>query len=424
MKKSFLETIADKTFFTSVIIILFINFILVVGYVGYDRYLRGLLLFEEAPQHVVNIIQLIRVTPIKWQNHVVTTSKYPNTKINITTTPLWATRVDGEDYLHQVYNQFAQRHQRLMRISYKLSEKRWLNIEVDVYPKLRAFTIILLAIEFLMVMATIVYMWTLMRFVKPLRNLKSVVEKVGDDLNPRLLPVHGPLILQEVLSAVNHMQMRIIDLIKERTLTLAALSHDLRTPITRLELRAQFIEDEEQRESLLRDIGVVEKIVHDTLIFAKQNYQPQKKHLLDLVSLISTICEEMQDVQFDVTLQSEVARLSFLGEPISLRRAFTNLIENAIKYGKKADVQLLKKRDQVIIQIKDEGPGIPEDQFEKVFLPFYRTDTSRSMDVKGSGLGLALANTIIRSHHGTIQLKNLPQGGLLVEIVFRIDKSH
>jgi len=418
MLKRIARSTITKLLIIFLVVILTINFIFLISYISYNRILRTDLLHEQASQQATNIIRMMMTTPPNLYARALKAAKDPNTLISITTTPLWKTHFDQQDYLFQIYNRFSKASDRFIRLSYQLRNKKWLNIQIDAYPKIQFITLLIIAIEFLTLCIVLAYVWTIRRYTQPLGHLKNVVENLGSDLNPTAVPIYGPAKMQEVLNSVNEMQQRIAKLIKERTLTLAALSHDLRTPVTRLRLRTEFIEDKNKQSAILQDIQTIDQIIDNTLIFAKQNYQDHRKHPLDMVSLIQTICEEMQDMNAHVLCKTVIPHQTILGEPVSLRRALTNLIHNAIQYGHEANITVKKENEKLAILIEDTGPGIPETELEKVLEPFYRLEASRSNKTGGTGLGLALVKTIIESHQGTLQLQNLKLGGLQVRIEF------
>jgi signal transduction histidine kinase len=215
------------------------------------------------------------------------------------------------------------------------------------------------------------------------------------------------------------MQERMQKLLRDRSQMLAAISHDLRTPITRLQLRAEFIEDKNQYERTLDDLADMEKMIGSILAFCKDYKQVESKAQLDLSALVESIVDDFQEMGKSVTLQEDGERHFYSGRISALRRAIINVIENAIKYGDRALVELTHPASDPethILRVTDEGPGIPESDLERVFEPFYRCDQARSPIASGSGLGLSVVKEIVESHGGYISLINLSEGGLRVEI--------
>jgi signal transduction histidine kinase len=225
--------------------------------------------------------------------------------------------------------------------------------------------------------------------------------------------------VREAAQAMNKMQRRIQDLIRDRTQMLAAISHDLRTPITRMKLRSQLIDDNNMQLNLANDLDEMEKMVNDTLAFAREDSTHEKKISVDLASLLSTITDEMQDMGTAVSFSSRLNRAPIKGRPLALKRAFTNIINNGIRSGQKVEVSLSSRRNNgFLVMIDDHGPGIAEEDIERVFEPFYRAESSRSRDTGGVGLGLAVTRDILLAHRARIILRNRKPHGLRVMIEF------
>jgi len=191
---------------------------------------------------------------------------------------------------------------------------------------------------------------------------------------------------------------------------IAAISHDLRTPITRLRLRAEFVDDPNQQQRMLADLGEMETMIRATLAFAKEEADPEPRRSVDLVSLLESVCQDWPEAT--LSTEDEPRRLAYLCQPVGVRRGLTNLVANAVKYGDRARVTLARTAGDIVIAIDDDGPGIPEDEMENVFRPFYRVDHSRSRDTGGTGLGLSVARAVFRAHGGDVTLANRPEGGL------------
>ncbi len=196
----------------------------------------------------------------------------------------------------------------------------------------------------------------------------------------------------------------------------AAIAHDLGTPITRLRLRAEFIEDEQEKQRVLADLEDMEKMVFATLSFARDEASSEPRAVVDLNTLIQRVHDSFIDMGQSVKVTLGSNPVPFNCQPVALRRALTNLIDNAVKYGQSAQVQLNEVDQNIQIRIDDKGPGIPEDRHADVLKPFYRLEESRSRETGGTGLGLTVARTIVHAHGGDITLQNRPEGGLRVEI--------
>jgi signal transduction histidine kinase len=211
------------------------------------------------------------------------------------------------------------------------------------------------------------------------------------------------------------MQENLRRLVEGRSRLLAALSHDLRTPLTLLRLRLEGLDGGEERERLLATVGGMEEMVGTTLDFARQTTLSAPRRPTDLAALLASIVDDMADAGRAVTLIPAPPVVCAV-QATALRRAVTNLIDNAIKFGGSAEVSLGQAAGQIRIAVRDHGPGIPEAALGRVFEPFYRVEESRSAETGGSGLGLSIAQSIVQAHGGEVRLANQPGGGLLAEI--------
>jgi signal transduction histidine kinase len=193
---------------------------------------------------------------------------------------------------------------------------------------------------------------------------------------------------------------------------LAAVSHDLRTPITALKLRAEMVDDAALRAAMTRTLDEMGEMVEATLGFAREESQQEPTRLLELVALVEAIADERQSLGHAVSAHSSVARLPYRCRPASLRRALNNLVDNAVRYAGNATIRLESLDSSVLISVEDDGPGVPEAMLETLFEPFTRLETSRSTETGGVGLGLAIVRSCVRAHGGDVKLQNRPEGGL------------
>ena len=232
----------------------------------------------------------------------------------------------------------------------------------------------------------------------------------------RPLPEHGSRELRQATRAFNRMTARIRRLVDDRTLLLAAVSHDLRTMLTRLRLRAEFIEDPEQREKAAADLDEMNAMLDATLAFARDEAADERPVPVDLAAMLRTLVEDLADAGRSRSFAGP-RRLAVSGRPVAMRRLFENLLDNALRYGGEAEATLRRLDEgRVEVLIDDRGPGIPEALRERVFDPFFRVDGSRSRDTGGSGLGLAVVRAIVQRHGGTVRLEDRPGGGLRVRV--------
>ena len=194
---------------------------------------------------------------------------------------------------------------------------------------------------------------------------------------------------------------------------LSGISHDLRTPLTRLKLQLAMLKQKEVSEKMSRDIDEMEKMLNDYLEFAKTQSQ-ENSILINLNKILGSIKKEFNNENINFINNGE--DISMKGRPLALKRSFENIIQNALAYGNKVDVNINKGNNRALVIFEDDGPGIPEDQYKNVFKPFFRLDKSRSLNTSGVGLGLAIVEDIINSHGGNIQLGKSKYNGLQVKI--------
>ena len=290
----------------------------------------------------------------------------------------------------------------------------------SIYTHLFTEQMLIIAAEIFIFATLLISVWAINRFTKPLEGFKDAAERLGIDLKIKPLDIYGPAVVREAAGAINVMQKRIVDLVQDRTQMLAAISHDLRTPITRMKLRTQFVEDEALSESYLKDLGEMEQMINETLAFAREDCSLEEESKFDLVSMLKTICDDARDMGNEVSFDEKEHRVPFKGKRLAMKRAFTNLVNNGIRYGNKVKVTISKRNRTLVIHIDDEGEGIPDDEMEQVFVPFYRREQSRSRDTGGVGLGLAVTRDIIRAHKGRVALKNRKPHGLRVSVQFLV----
>jgi len=254
------------------------------------------------------------------------------------------------------------------------------------------------------------------RIARPLTALSVASERLGRGESIEPLEETGPREVRRTTAAFNAMQERLTRFVRDRTIMLAAISHDLRTPITALRLRAELVEETETRNKLLQILEEMQRMTEATLAFAREEATREDSRRVDLAALVESLCDDLAELGMDVTCTS-AGREPLTCRPVSLKRAIRNLVENAVAYGKRARVAIEGARDAVRIVIDDDGPGIPAPDLERVFGPFVRLEGSRSRDTGGIGLGMAIARSIVRGHGGDIALANRAEGGLRATIL-------
>ncbi|MFP1681908.1 ATP-binding protein [Alloalcanivorax sp. C16-1] len=249
------------------------------------------------------------------------------------------------------------------------------------------------------------------RLARPLQAFTRAARRFGADMRAPPIDPQGPYELREATLAFNAMQARIQRLVSDRTQMLAAISHDLRAPLTRMRLRGEFIRDRKQQSRLFRDIDEMQAMINAALVFFRDDTLKESPTPFDLGELLLTLVEDYTDQGLPVRYE-EAGKRVHVGRPMALKRALTNLIDNALKYAGAATVTLGRADGRILIRVCDRGPGLPEAQLEKVMEPFYRLEGSRNRSTGGVGLGLATARAVLSEEGGSLTLSNRPGGGL------------
>jgi signal transduction histidine kinase len=306
--------------------------------------------------------------------------------------------------------------QHLVVVGMHLPDGDWLNVSVPVEtPRPWHSPTFLAAFVLMTAVAAALTLWAVRRLTAPVRTLAAAAEALGRDVNAPPLPEDGPLEVATAAAAFNTMASRIRRFVEDRTELLTAIGHDLRTPITRLKLRAEFVEDDEQRGKIMADLEELEAMVSATLAFGRDARTAEPVTSLDLAELVRTVLDEAGDARpeaADRLSYEGPAHLTIRARPLAMKRALTNLVSNAVIYGASARVRLVPPAQGMLaIEIEDDGPGIPPGELERVFEPFHRGEPSRSRETGGVGLGLPIARNILRAHGGDVVLANRPMGG-------------
>jgi signal transduction histidine kinase len=325
---------------------------------------------------------------------------------------------DRTTSLGRTLDEILSEHSRVpvLQVALQLGDMSWLNFAAPFVQAPSGFpnrAVLMLIAAALVVVALSI--WAVRRLTEPLGTLARAAEKFGCDVNAAPLPESGARELRQATHAFNLMQDRLQRFVRDRVQMTAAISHDLRTPITRLRLRAEFVDDDDQRRKMLADLTDMEAMIDSTLAYAREEASTETRANVDLVSLVESVCEDRPDVALAVDGGID-GRLLYVCRPLAIRRCFANIVDNAVKYGRQARVRLGATDAEVCLTVDDDGPGIPVAAQERVFLPFERLDTSRSAELGGTGLGLSIARTIARAHGGEIALANRNDGGLRVTI--------
>lgn len=328
----------------------------------------------------------------------------------------------------QVKRGFPARLKRLAKrqvdlvLSIQLADGGWLNVATDYKPPPRTLYPLLVQMVLTIGAIFIIVFLAVRRVAKPLRHLAGAAEKLGRGEDLPALTVEGPSEVRAVTRAFNEMQDRLTRFVSDRTRMLAAISHDLRTPITSLRLRAEFIDDEENREKIIETLDEMSQMTEATLEFARDEANKEDAVRTDLTSLLESIAADQQDLGHSVSV-SDGDRIILSCRPLSLKRAIRNLIENGIRYGERVEATIARDDSEAVIRFRDFGPGIPGARLADVFEPFVRLEESRSEETGGIGLGLSITRSIIHAHGGEITLRNHPDGGLEATVRLPVEPS-
>lgn len=308
-------------------------------------------------------------------------------------------------------------------LAVKLDRGAWLNTAFA-KPSMDRFwksqTVLTFAITALTL--SLILIFAIRGITRPMRRMAAAAEALGRGETVTPLPETGPRDIRHTAQAFNRMQERLRRFIADRTRMLAAIGHDLRTPITSLRLRAEFVNDDEVREKMLGTIDEMQKMTEATLSFAREDSAVEETRSVDLTALIQSLSDDLADMGHDVIFNNGL-KLSYRCRADALRRALRNLIENATRYGQRARVSMAMQADGIDIVVEDDGPGIPANLIEQVFTPFFRIEDSRNQETGGVGLGLAIARNIIRNHGGDIRLVN-HAGGLQAIVTLPLIDMH
>ncbi|MGQ0526019.1 MAG: ATP-binding protein [Betaproteobacteria bacterium] len=270
---------------------------------------------------------------------------------------------------------------------------------------------LLLSLAVLFVAVIVVSLIAVHWVTRPLKRLSDAAEALGQNIDRAPLDENGPEEVVRAARAFNRMQARLQGYIRDRTRVLAAMSHDLKTPITRLRLRAELLDEAEHRQRFTRDLDEMETMVAATLDFLRGLESGEAAKPMDVMALLESLQADLAETGGEVEIEGRAVN-PYPGKPQALKRCLRNLVENAVKYGKRAHVVVEDDDARLRIRIQDEGPGLPPEELEKVFEPFYRTEQSRSRETGGTGLGLTIARNIAEAHGGRLELSNRHAGGL------------
>lgn len=306
---------------------------------------------------------------------------------------------------------------RNLQVAVPLHDGQWLSFATALPESGSGFSRqFLLSMGIMAIVILAASVWAVRRVTTPLAAVSAAAERLGNDLNASPMPETGTIETRQASRAFNTMQARLRSLIDNRTRMLAAISHDLRTPLTLLRLRVENVQNEQERDKMLATIAEMDSMVGETLQFARDEAATELRRPTDIAALIQSIVDDMADAGMPVKMEP-VESIVHDCRPDALKRAIRNLLDNAVKYGKAASVAIQTTPKTIEILIDDEGPGIPREELSRVFDPFYRLEESRNRETGGVGLGLAITQSIVQAHRGELVLSNRATAGLRARII-------
>lgn len=305
---------------------------------------------------------------------------------------------------------------RALVISAQIAPDRWVT-SYAIIPDRQTRLIIELLFQTLILYAVVMAaVWLVVRRIaRPLKDLTLAAERFGGADDPMALERRGPVDIRHLIEAFEAMQVRIRAMLAEKDHMLGAIGHDLRTPLASLRVRAESVDDEDERNRMAQTIDEMNRTLDDILSLARLGRPSESPTKVDLSALVDAAVEDFRDLGHDVAFEPG-ERVTAAVRSNLIKRAVRNLIENALKYGEQVEATLNREGEGVAIEIADRGPGIPEDAIERMFEPFTRLEGSRSRETGGAGLGLTLARAIANGHGGSLTLANRPDGGLVARL--------
>lgn len=306
----------------------------------------------------------------------------------------------------------AQRGALELALSVSLADNAWLNVATQLRPPALQLAWRTLSSTALLAIAIAAAVWICVRrLTRPLQNLAGQADRLGRGEEAMPLATDGPTELRQAIEAFNVMQDRVRRFVQERTQVVSALAHDLRSPLTAMRLRVEMLEPSEDKDRLVVLVEEMEEMTEASLSFGRGVSTDEPMTEVDLAQVVEDLGREVGEsgAEVDLALHGPVV---VTVRPVALKRALRNLVENAIRYGDRATLSVMRKGDNALVIVSDEGPGLPEKALEQAFEPFLRLETSRSRDTGGAGLGLAIARDIVQRHGGEIVLRNRAPRGL------------
>lgn len=306
-----------------------------------------------------------------------------------------------------------QQPENLLIVAAEVSAGRWVNILWPLRPAdSRLAWDVLWQTAIIFAALLLAAIWIGRYAARPLRALTEAAAAFGPDATAaEPVPAHGPEDIRRLIASFNDMRRRILEMLAEKDRMLGAIGHDLRTPLASLRLRAESVEDEQERERMAATIEEMTRTLEDILSLARAGRSSETPERVDLAALVDAVAEDLRALGHDVTVE-DGNRLPVRLRPILVTRAVRNVIDNAVKYAGRANVRVRSEGETALVEVEDQGPGIPERDIGRVMEGFVRLETSRNRETGGSGLGLTIARAILREEGGELKLENRQGGGL------------
>jgi signal transduction histidine kinase len=364
-------------------------------------------------QPLTHLVQKLQNSPqINWSS-LLEKQATPWSKITLSEKPLYTDNALLKLNSATVFD-LVKSHQKL-EMSVFIAQDAWLNIKILSPFSNRTHLVLILLLILLMAFFFINY-WAVKTLNQPIQTVIQSLNdnKIQDNWVP--IPLTGNADQKTILKKINELQSKVSKLLSNRTRVVTAISHDLRTPLTRLKLRTEYLANDINYEKMIHDINEMEAMIRETLDYFRDIHTEEKLQRFDLVAMLNSLQEDALELHEKVTFKTELKKLVYTGAVNLLKRAFNNIINNAVSYGGTATIELTATSNTIEISISDTGPGLSQTDLEEVFTPFYRGENSRSRTTGGTGLGLTIAKEIIQMHQGSIILVNPVEGGLKVVI--------
>lgn len=389
---------------------------------------------EHFPDQLATMIELLSANPAEWRGDLVAAINraFPHSELALlpnapATTPRPGFADDAvEGFAHRMGPNYrvvslasgqSPSAAASERIAVGLQDGQFLSAQLAPPPPFPWFGPGTITVIIVLISMLLLGVWAALGLTGPLRRFALAAENFDPNGKITPIPERGPQEVRAAARALNQMHERIKGLIDDRTRMLAAVSHDLRTPITRLRLQCEFVDGESARAKILGELAHMESMVESVLHFLRNGQNGRQAVALDLATSLQTICDQFADTGREVGYHGPDHAV-IRAHPEDLHRALTNLIDNAVRHGGKADVRLTLTEPTVTIAIEDHGPGIPEARKQAMFEPFVRGDTARGMNDKtGFGLGLSIARSVIEAHRGSLTLLDRQPHGLVAQVV-------